>query len=169
MQGGLVIYMGSPRLFCGHFHLQDIRGAHNRVSLGGEGGFLASMSLSTVHGRYNLLFRWWEWAIPEKIQMMTMGYSRKKSNEGCNTCWNFKGQKPRPMEILHEFFLNLTTSLGNSTSFYFNWCWEFLHALSLVTLETPCLQQPICLEFWSLSGIAQWRKLVVMAMRLPLP
>ena len=25
MQGGLVIYMGSPRLFCGHFHLQDIR------------------------------------------------------------------------------------------------------------------------------------------------
>ena len=82
--------------------------------------------------------------------MMTMGYSRKNSNEGCNTCWNFKGQKPRPMEILHEFFLNLTTSWGNSTSFYCNWCWEFLHALSLVTLETPCLQQPICLEsFWN--------------------
>ena len=62
-----------------------------------------------------------------------MGYTRKNPNRGagggglrlyfsdppwnsaklCDTPWKFQSQKPRPMEIPHEFFLDTP---GNSTS-----------------------------------------------------
>ena len=35
--------------------------------------------------------------------------------QNCDTPWKFQGQKPRPMEIPHDFFLNTT---GNSSSFF---------------------------------------------------
>ena len=46
--------------------------------------------------------------------------------QNCDTPWKFQGQKPRPMEIPHDFFLNTT---GNSSSFFID-PWNF-HMLFL--------------------------------------
>ena len=63
----------------------------------------------------------------------------------CNTCWKFKGQKPRPMEIPNNFF---SVTAGSSTSFStdpWNLCmlfpkyrWKF-HILKPPQAQSPCL------------------------------
>ena len=62
----------------------------------------------------------------------------------CNTLWKFQGQKPRPMEIPHNFFLN---SPGNSTPFLIH-PWSF-HVFSLIPLEISCSETPV----WIFSEI----------------
>ena len=58
----------------------------------------------------------------------------------CDTPWKFQDQKPRPMEILHNFFLNTP---GNSTSFLIdplNFHMLFLQYPQIFhVLNSPCL------------------------------
>ena len=50
-------------------------------------------------------------------------FTPRNSAKLCDTTKKFQGQKPGPMEISHDFFLNTP---GNSA--FFRWCLEFPHA-----------------------------------------
>ena len=63
-----------------------------------------------------------------------------------DTPWKFLSQKPRPIEIPHQFFLNTP---GISTSFLID-PWNF-HVFSSRPPEIPCSYPPV----WIFSGIAQ--------------
>ena len=64
-----------------------------------------------------------------------------------DTPWKFQGQKPRPMEIPHQFSLNTP---GISTSFLID-PWNF-HVFFSRPPEIPCPQPP-CLDFFWNSPI----------------
>ena len=107
------------------------------------------------------------WAVPEKYQTRKRGvediytflknplefldlslYLKKvrrkqafiprNSAKLCDTTKKFQGQKPGPMEISHDFFLNTP---GNS-AFFFVDAWNF-HMLTSMPLENPCPQHPL--------------------------
>ena len=100
------------------------------------------------------------WAIPENIQtgvlrtwffekdpwnfryvILPLEISDKRQNKASPleilqnrvTSIGISGQKPRPMETLHNFFW---ITFRNSTSFFY-WPWNF-HNLFLIILEIPC-------------------------------
>ena len=58
--------------------------------------------------------------------------------QNCGTPWKFHAQKPRLMEIPHEYLLEHPWKFH----FFFNWPLEFPHFLSSIPLEIPCLQPP---------------------------
>ena len=57
--------------------------------------------------------------LPLEILKKTAFYPCKFCKIVCNTCWKFKGQKPRPMEILHDVFCE-PEHLGTSACSFFN-------------------------------------------------
>ena len=68
------------------------------------------------------------------------------STKLCYTHWNFQGQKPRPMEIPHDFFL---ITNGSSTSFFID-PWNF----HILFFQYPWkLYLPLCLFFFCNSPI----------------
>ena len=81
--------------------------------------------------------------VPDKMKLIP-GNSTKL----CYTHWNFQGQKPRPMEIPHDFFW-ITPVI--STSFCIDP--RKFHILFIpVPLEISCPQSPV----WIFSGIAPY-------------
>ena len=78
--------------------------------------------------------------VPDKMKLIP-GNSTKL----CYTHWNFQGQKPRPMEISHDFFwitwVNSTSFCIDATNFhilFIQYPWKF-HVLNL----------PVWILFWN--------------------
>ena len=76
-------------------------------------------------------------------QIFTPGNSAKL----CYTPWTFQGHKPRPMEILHNFFL---ITPENSTSFSIN-----PRNFHMLFLQYPWKFHILNRPVWIFSGIAQ--------------
>ena len=74
-------------------------------------------------------------------------FTPRNSAKLCDTTKKFQGQKPGPMEISHDFFLNTP---GNS-AFFFVDAWNF-HMLTSMPLEIPCPQHAVLI----FSGIAHY-------------
>ena len=82
--------------------------------------------------------------IPEKTSIHPWKFSKTLSD----TPWKFQIQKPRPMEIPHQFLLEHPWKF----CFFFNWPLEFPHFLSSIPLEIPCPQPwapPCFVYFWN--------------------
>ena len=60
------------------------------------------------------------------------------SNKSCHTHWNFQGQKPRPMEFAHYFFLDHAWMFH----FFFYWLLEFPDSIFSVPSEIPYPKPP---------------------------
>ena len=85
---------------------------------------------------------------PWKFQTK-QSFSPRNSTKLCYTTQKFKGLKPRPLEIVDNFFLII---LGNSTSLLIK-PWEILLAISSIPLESPYPQLPpiLFVFFWNNS------------------
>ena len=73
------------------------------------------------------------WFYPYKFQRK-QAFTPGNSPKFCNTPWKFQSQKPRPMEIPLEFFLEHPWKF----CYFFHWPLEFPHFLSSVPLGIPC-------------------------------
>ena len=77
---------------------------------------------------------WGNTFLKTTLEIFTPGNSTKL----CHTHWSFQGQKPRPMDIPHYFFLDHARKFH----FCFYWLLEFPDSIFSIPMEIPCPQSP---------------------------